>query len=276
MQPYRLEKSAGLPLTITGDDFSFLPDPTVRCDGRTIRTWTEMKNFVHGEGVTATREELYYMFRNVSRVADQAVIASAKLRYDVTVIAPGFFVSPLQKEYIRTIGHYHPVKPGTVVPYPEIYEVIYGRAYFLLQRADLKYTNVISEIYVVEAHAGEKVIMPPTFGHLTVNATNEPLVLANIVEGSFATDYAHHQTLQGAGYWIIEGFMDNTIEFKKNINYDSVVEIKKLRPREIPEFAITWKEPLYQSVADIEKLLFLTSPELFLEHLAIDNCFYMF
>ncbi|HHX77950.1 MAG TPA: hypothetical protein GX697_06360, partial [Firmicutes bacterium] len=74
-------------------------------------------------------EELYYMYRDIYREADKELIGARGLRYDITVIKPGL----IGGEYIKTAGHYHPEKGKSGVTYPEIYEVVHGTAYYLLQ-----------------------------------------------------------------------------------------------------------------------------------------------
>ena len=53
--------------------------------------------------------ELYYMYRDLflSR-ADREQLLKQDVRYDITIIPPNW----LGREYVKTVGHYHPLVPG--------------------------------------------------------------------------------------------------------------------------------------------------------------------
>ena len=98
-----------------------------------IRRLSDMREVVFDQSWLATAEdfELYYMYRDLflSR-GDGEKLREQNLRYDITIIPPGM----LGREYIKTAGHYHPLVPGGSVTYPELYEVLEGKALYLLQR----------------------------------------------------------------------------------------------------------------------------------------------
>jgi len=97
------------------------------------------------------------------------------IRYDITVIPPA---NP-GGEYVKTKGHYHPENAAGVV-YPELYEVMGGRAHFLLQKKSL------DDIALIEAHKGDIVVIPPGYGHVTINPTlDQKLTMANLVSTRF-------------------------------------------------------------------------------------------
>ena len=74
--------------------------------------------------------ELYYMYRDLAKnKTDRRKIIENDLRYDITILAPVM----LGKEFNKTVGHDHPIVPGTDITYPELYEVLKGEAIFLLQ-----------------------------------------------------------------------------------------------------------------------------------------------
>ena len=124
--------------------------------------------------------ELYYMYRDLflSR-ADKEKLLQQDLRYDITIIPPHM----LGCEYIKTAGHYHPLVPGGSVTYPELYEVLEGEALYLLQNQDL------SDVVAVYASAGDKVLVPPGYGHITINRSNKTLKMANYVARNFSSLY---------------------------------------------------------------------------------------
>jgi len=106
------------------------------------------------------------MFREVSKdEKDARKIKEKGLRYDITIIPP----NKLGMEFVKTAGHYHPFLPGSKMTYPELYEVLEGEAHYLLQRREQERgTERITDVVVVKAKKGDKVIIPPNYGHVTI------------------------------------------------------------------------------------------------------------
>ena len=78
--------------------------------------------------------------------------------------------------------NYHPENPSGT-GYPELYEVIEGVAHVLLRKKTLEH------IVLVKAAKGDIVIIPPGYGHVTINPSQEEtLIMANLV--STACEYA--------------------------------------------------------------------------------------
>lgn len=138
---------------------------------------------------------LYVMYRDLSLTPeDREWLAGNRLRYDITVILP----RDLCGEQAKTKGHHHPVSPSGV-RYPEIYEVLQGRAHYLLQMRDL------SDIIMVHADQGDLVVVPPGYGHVTINPGTSDLVMANIVSSAFTSEYDDYERLRGGAYYELSG-----------------------------------------------------------------------
>ena len=149
----------------------------------------------------AKNTELYYMYRDLflSR-ADGEKLREQGVRYDITIIPPGM----LGCEYVKTIGHYHPLVPGEGVTFPEIYEILEGEALYLLQKLDL------SDVVAVNASAGDKVLVPPGYGHVTINRSNKILKMANFVARDFSSLYGPiKERAGGAYYFTSSGWIKN-------------------------------------------------------------------
>ena len=132
-----------------------LPEPSVR-------TLNDMRCVLANPGQPGSMP-LYYMYRDLALTAgDRAYLREQNVRFDITVIPPG----TVGGEYVKTKGHYHPLNPSGI-GYPELYQVLAGEALYLLQRSDL------GDIVAVAAKAGEFVLIPPGYGHVTVNAGKE-------------------------------------------------------------------------------------------------------
>jgi glucose-6-phosphate isomerase, archaeal len=192
--------------------------------------------------------ELYYMYRDLSLSKNDArVVMEHGLRYDITIIPPRM----LGCEFIKTAGHYHPRIPGKDVTYPEVYEVLSGEARYIMQQPD---NDSIKDAILVKAQQGDKVIIPPGYGHLTVNASNKVLKMANWVARDFESIYSPIKEKCGGAYFILQNGI------VKNLKYDNIAELRFSKPTNIRETGFVKKEEIYGLVKDIEKLKFLTEP----------------
>ncbi len=150
--------------------------------------------------------EAYYMYRGVEE--------KNGLRYDITEIPFKMF----GKEYPKTKGHYHPGEYG------EVYQVLEGRAIYLLQNRDL------TDIVAIKTGPGEVAIIPAGYGHVTINPGPEDLKMANWVSPDFDSLYEPVQEKRGAAYFYTEN------GWVKNKHYDQLSELRFESPeKELPE-----------------------------------------
>ncbi len=200
-----------------------------------VRKAKEIKPVLYEKNEINDEEILYYMFRGVAKnEEDGELIKKHRLRHDITIIPPRI----IGKEYVKTLGHVH------VPDAPEIYYVIEGKAHFLMQRVEgLK----VLDVYLVEAEAGESVVIPSGYGHVTINPTKETLIMGNWIWREVKGDYSMFKKLRGACYYEL------TNGFVKNENYESVPEIKVLKAES--------KEYSYDSIKEIEKLKKILIPK---------------
>lgn len=190
--------------------------------------------------------DAYYMFRDIyENRRDREKILNAGLRYDFTIIPP----AEIGEEKIKTYGHYHP-KNSSGIAYPEIYQVIEGKALFIIQRRE---ENKITECFVIEAEKWDLVVVPPNFGHVTINPTEKVLLTSNWVCRNFASIYDPYKNLRGACYYYVNS------KWVKNPNYDEVPPLKHGKP-----FGKV-KEEMYSLVEEINRLEFLSNPSKFSE-----------
>lgn len=237
------------------------------------RTHAQMREYEANPSAQASSDPIYRVWRKMARISDVNRIKEALLRYDITVIPPGFF-SGTRKEYFKTAGHYHAIKPGTTIGYPEVYEVISGRAYWIIQEPHSEDLSQLTRIYLIEAGPSEKALIPPGFGHVTINPGDKPLIMANWISDSFTYDYESYRLRRGAGYWVFEGAMPEIVELEQNPNYLNLPDLIKLYPKEIPEFGLLRKTPLYALSENLHYLDFLNRPEDHAELLSIERCFH--
>lgn len=216
----------------------------------TIRRLFDMKDVIYDREWLSRADniELYYMYRELSlSKKDALMMKEHNLRYDITVIPPRM----LGCEFVKTAGHYHPAVPGTDTTFPEIYEVLNGEAQYLMQKSE---DDKIKDVILIKAGEGDKVIIPPNYGHLTINASNRVLKMANWVARSFESLYAPIKEKRGGAYFILENGI------VKNPCYIEVPEIRILKPSNFKEIGLEKSREMYGLVRDIKKLEFLTKP----------------
>jgi glucose-6-phosphate isomerase len=191
---------------------------------------------------------IYSMYRDLSSSpGDREWMASFRIRFDITCIPAG----TLCGEHVKTKGHYHPENYAGV-GYPEIYQVFEGKAHFLLQKRDL------AEILLVDAEAGETMVVPPGFGHVTINPGSDELVMANIVSDEFASEYRFYEDHHGAACYEL-----STGRLEKNPHYPPMPPPQQIRaPHFLP--GCPFHGPLYDLVRKRDlRLGFLNHPERF-------------
>jgi len=147
----------------------------------------------------------YYMYRGVAGPGHESLYADRQIRYDITVIPP----RTIGREYIKTFGHYHSEAPDGL-QYPEVYQVLSGSLVMVLQRPS-ETDEVIEDLILVEAREGDVILVPPGYGHVTVNPTREILIMANLISTANTSDYKPYQRLRGAAvYKLVDGIALNT------------------------------------------------------------------
>ncbi len=158
---------------------------------------------------TAPNLELYYMYRGVKNKSD--------LRYDITVIP----AQMLGKEFVKTKGHDHANNYG------EIYIVLKGEALYLMQKYD---NGVLKDAYAVRAKKGQVVIIPPHYGHITINPLKKTLKEANWVSVKCKNTYDLFVEKQGACYYFTKA------GWLKNKNYKKIPKLRFEKPlNKIPQ-----------------------------------------
>jgi glucose-6-phosphate isomerase len=200
----------------------------------------------------APDRDAYYMYRDLALTpTDAEAMKRYDLRYDITIIPP--FAMGL--EFVKTYGHYHPlVNPKLRYTYPEIYEVLDGDAHYLLQRTQDE--ESVDEVILVKTTRGDKVIIPPNCGHVTINPSERTLKMANWVCRSFDSVYEPYEKLRGGAYYeLING------RLLPNRAYRHVPEIKIAYPAEVPEQGLIRRKPMYELIEEPHLLEFLTAPQ---------------
>ncbi len=144
---------------------------------------------------------------------------------NVTVWEPG----TISGEYIKTYGHYH------VGELSETYWIVYGQGVALLQK--LKENNegeiIIDEVEdfrAVPVKSGDKIYMPPKYGHLVVNTGKTYFVTVDDSPVYFDdpdpaglpghADYEPVKKMRGFAYYVVEH--NGQPALKKNLLYKNI------------------------------------------------------
>jgi glucose-6-phosphate isomerase len=181
------------------------------------------------------------------------VLIAHDLWYDITVMPP----LKMGCEYVKTLGHYHPhVVADARYTYPELYEVLEGEAHYLLQRPRREHIERVDDVVVLQARQGDKVLVPPNYGHVTINPSEKTLKMANLVCRSFTSIYEPYKLLHGAVYY---ESVDGT--FLQNRLYAQTPDIKLRRPVEVPELGLTKERAIYDLIEYPCQLEFLVAPQ---------------
>ena len=211
------------------------------------------------------------MYRNIAKPEDRENITNSGIQYDITVVLPG----KMGDEYSKTIGHYHSFEGDTRVRYPEVYEVLHGQVVFIIQSSvpDLEQPD---HVYAIKMERGEKVIVPPGYGHVLVNPTEDVVVTANWQPSKNVSDYSSYEKHSGAAYYVVEserlgsGGKTTSKESKyvPNMSYRKLSNFVEARPRELPQYDLRSALPMYfTGMQDLGKLDFLVHPSKYLDEL---------
>ncbi len=186
-----------------------------------VRRLGEMREVLYDQDFAASAnlsQPVYYVYRNLPFDRLSCDPSLLEVRYDVTLIPPG----RLGQEYPKTYGHYHSLGPGGVT-YAEIYEVLQGTLHLLLQKME---QDRIVDVRLIEGHFGDKVVVPPGYGHVLINPGEELLTTGNLISKRCLAEYESWRSKRGGAYYELKerGLV-------KNPSYGMVPEVRLESPR---------------------------------------------
>ena len=228
-----LSKTSGLELKLDLKKHSLILGKNLNKIKPEVRYLKEPKEIPPRKGITAP-EQLYYIYRGLRDIKDEDIIRGNKLRYDIIVIRPG----KLGNELMKTAGQNHRGGHG------ELYEVVYGEAWCLLQKKDVKNSRIIEDVILVKAAPGDKVVIPPEYGHTLINTGKTHLVVSRWVSSEFSPEYELYKMEGGAAYFVFEDSLGE--RFEANPYYQEVPKMRVARPfKKIEKFGLSSSEPMY-------------------------------
>ena len=261
-----LERS-GLPIEMDDQTFelSFLDGLT--CSGGGHRRAGEMVNLFRDPSDINAEELCYYFYRDIVFPEHRELFEKNDFRYDITVIMPG----TVNGECKKTSGHYHGyIGDKKDYTYPEVYEVLEGKALYILQKVmnfDQDEEPVFDEIKAVFVEAGQAIVIPPFYGHCSINVGDGPLVFSNIAVVSCPLFYDTMKARRGLSVYALKDENGNVI-LEKNPNYKNTgdVEICRCAPDPAPAMGIDAPSCTYKAyVQEPQKFEYLLRPEQYVE-----------
>ncbi|WP_059066419.1 glucose-6-phosphate isomerase family protein [Mediterraneibacter massiliensis] len=199
-----------------------------------------------------TDDPYYDFYKAIVSDKTRTAFSDVALRYDSTVILPGY----AGKECKKTAGHFHLPIPGETFSFPELYQVISGTALFVMQRVD-DYKKegpiTVNDLLLAEVHAGETVVIPPDYGHCTVNIGEGTLVFINLVSVNSMNYYDSVKQSHGMSAYVYH--TETGYQIEKNPNYTFACEPKIVVPTDSPKLGIYKDVPVYTE--------FLKNPDLY-------------
>ncbi|MDD1776223.1 MAG: hypothetical protein LUP94_02590 [Candidatus Methanomethylicus sp.] len=163
------------------------------------RRLREMRSVLFDPSILEKMDEntiLYSMYKEAMLDGHKPLFREHRIRFDITIMEPIY----LGKEFNKTLGHRHP-EALNGLSYPEVSSVLQGHACFLFQKME---EGAPKEFRVVHAEKGDTILMPPNYGHVTVNYGDGMLVTSNLVSTEFKSDYGGFLEKGGAAYYILK------------------------------------------------------------------------
>lgn len=256
-----LSKNSGFDLSINRETNELIFGEKIQFSNPSVRMLSEASGFYRVPLKMEINKPLYFMYRGIALKEDLKKINDAKLRYDITVILSG----TVGKEYIKTIGHLHPLSPlsNFTHTFTEVYSVIYGNSLYVLQKFSHFYLlnesnfkgQMIDEVIIIEANEGDMIFIPSHYGHTTINIGNKPLVMANILYSDFNSLYEPYQKLNGASYYVEKDMINAPL---LNQNYKNPPTPKYLTSKDFKPPLLKGGKSLYgQFMNNLKELEFL-------------------
>jgi len=245
MEVEKLERS-GLPLYLDNSTGIIALSGLLKFNGMGRKQTAGMKGLLADENNCNPLEDYYDTYRGIVYPEDENIFVSRDIRYDITVVMPG----QVNGECKKTSGHYHGWNTERTHTFPEVYEVISGTAMYILQRSDNFEENPdqvrIQDLILVTVKAGQTLLVPPDYGHASVNIGNGPLVFSNLAYTKCPVLYDSVKAYHGMTYFVMKDKND-AIELKLNDYYKNadLPKPKMATVRENPKLGIDFHRPAY-------------------------------
>ena len=185
-------------------------------------------------------EEVYAIAMDVARMQDRAELEKRMLLFGVVTYAAG----TLGEEPIRSQGHVHRISLHSGWSPPELYEIWQGKAIIYMQEY---VDDDPGRGFAVLAGPGDKVLVPPGWGHATISASpDEALTFGAWCDREYGFEYDAVRAHKGLAWYPL--VQEKQIVWQHNSHYIPG-RLQVITPRRYREFGIS-DEPIYQQFID--------------------------
>lgn len=263
-----LSAISGLPMRLDQVG-NLIFDSEVLVEEYRLRVFDELTPVYLDEQSCRGNQVAYEMFNGVNLQKDQDRVGGLPVRYELTL----FPALKIGREYVKTLGHIHVPEIRSGIDHPEICEVLVGRAHFFFMKGNLDEASP-DEAFFIEVRAGQKMIIPPGYDHLTINPGPGPMLFSDVVSRDVRGNYERMKAARGAVYLEVE---ENGVPaFIPNPHYRSYPLLQQKYTREFANLSLTIHKPLYSAFVETcaQDWEFLWRPELFhAEFPTVDSVF---
>lgn len=232
-----LSQIGGLPMQLDEQGCLHL-DASLAIEERRVRQLDELTPVYLDQIACRGEQAAYEMINGITADEDSEQLSGLPVRYELT----WFPALKIGQEYVKTLGHIHFPESGSGIDPPEICEVLVGRAHFLFMKLNPDGFSAEDAFYI-ELTAGQKLIIPPGYNHLTINPGPGPMLFSDVVARTVRGNYASIIKAGGAVYLEVE--RGQAPVFIPNPRYRSHPILRRVYPKEFPQLQLVSGEPLY-------------------------------
>lgn len=238
-------KNSGLPIYLNEKNNLLALSAPLKYDAYLEKKIGQMIGLFADEQDLDLSENVYDVYRGIRYPEDEELLKKNDFRYDLTVVMAGL----VNGECKKTSGHFHGYNPQRMSTYPEVYEVIQGRALYVLQKAenfekDFEHIDM-QDIILAVVEARQAIIIPPNYGHCSVNIGDGPMVFSNLAYVPCPVFYTAVQHFHGMSYYLLKN--DGKVEPRLNKHYPKTPAAKFAKVKENERLGIQFGLPVYQS-----------------------------
>lgn len=242
----------GLDMAVHHDPLGFSYGDDVMGPMAEIRTLDQIRASLRDPNCEGPHE-LYAIAMDVARLEDRDELKKRMLLFGVVTYAAG----KLGDEPVRSQGHVHRISQHSGWSPPELYEIWQGKAIIYMQEY---VEDDPGRCFAVLAGPGDKVLVPPGWGHATISASvDEPLTFGAWCDREYGFEYDAVRARKGLAWYPL--VQDEHIIWQHNPHYVPG-RLQVITARRYSEFGIT-DGPLYQQfIDDPARFQFISKPGL--------------
>ena len=249
----------GLPISIDEKNGEVRLGKDILCESAAAKNFSGIKHLAYNEGEADDNEHCYTFYQNIWTSQDAPVFQQRQMTNGITVLMPGL----MGYECRKNSGHYHGLPQGHTSTLPEVYEVLCGKAVFLMQQShgflDERGPLQVERLRAFFLHEGEKVVVPSFTAHCVINVGEGPMAFGNL-SVPCPLHYEPIGRMHGFGMYLLK--VDGQLVFVPNSRYKDLPQLEIGRPRECGKLGIQFNKPLYTAYKeDPEQFEYLWNPE---------------